>query len=460
MKSKILLMMMLFPAIAYSDVLIKDLSCMQTDVIKELHVPSSLEELRAVVVGATCPIAIAGGRFSQGGQIWYQDGIVIDMTKLNKVTCLDLNNKTVTVQAGIFWKDVQKRIIPFNLSVTVMQSYNDFTVGGSLSVNAHGRDVAYGPMVDSVKSIKIMLADGSLVTASRLENYELFKGAIGGYGALGIIVEATLLLTDNYVIERIVKRMPLAEYKEFFYENIYKNPQVALHNANLYPNDYEEVLAITWYKSSKKLTICNLTMPVKNNYIAEVLAQKLLAYVPGVKNARIFMDEQLSYNDCPVVWRNYEMSATVKSLESYSRALATTILQEYFVPVDYLECFANRLCSMANDYEVNVLNVSIRYVPQDNETLLSYASQDCFSLVLFINLINTTNNYFETQQWTRELIDVVVDMQGSYYLPYHLFASPQQFQKAYPKHGVFRALKQQYDPRGRFSNSLIDKYLS
>jgi FAD/FMN-containing dehydrogenase len=40
-----------------------------------------------------------------------------------------------------------------------MQSYDNFTVGGSLSVNAHGRYVGLGPIVLSVKSIRLVLAD-------------------------------------------------------------------------------------------------------------------------------------------------------------------------------------------------------------------------------------------------------------------------------------------------------------
>ena len=99
-------------------------------------------------------------------------------------------DKVITVQAGITWRKIQEFIDPYDLSVEIMQSNDNFTVGGSLSVNAHGRYAGLGPIVLSVKSIRLVLADGSVVTASPADNSDLFYGAIGGYGALGVIAKA------------------------------------------------------------------------------------------------------------------------------------------------------------------------------------------------------------------------------------------------------------------------------
>ena len=97
-----------------------------------------------------------------------------------------------------------------------MQSYNDFTIGGSLSVNVHGRYLGHGPIIETVKEITVVTADGSLLTASRMIHPDLFAAAIGGYGAMGIIVEATLELTDNQKLERKQCLIPLADYPNYF----------------------------------------------------------------------------------------------------------------------------------------------------------------------------------------------------------------------------------------------------
>ena len=78
----------------------------------------------------------------------------------------DPDAHTITVEAGITWRALQNVIDPKDLSLRIMQSYANFTVGGSLSVNAHGRYVNQGPIIRSVRAIQVVLADGRLVDAS------------------------------------------------------------------------------------------------------------------------------------------------------------------------------------------------------------------------------------------------------------------------------------------------------
>ena len=88
-----------------------------------------------------------------------------------------------------------------------MQSYATFTVGGLLSVKAHGRYMGYGPLINTVEFIQIVLVDGSIHEATATNtNQHLFFGAIGGYGGIGVITEATLRLVnvDNCRIARAI----------------------------------------------------------------------------------------------------------------------------------------------------------------------------------------------------------------------------------------------------------------
>ncbi len=61
-----------------------------------------------------------------------------------------------------------------------MQSQNIFTVGGSLSVNVHGRDIRHEALIDTVESFRLLMADGTVRNVSREENAELFPYVIGG----------------------------------------------------------------------------------------------------------------------------------------------------------------------------------------------------------------------------------------------------------------------------------------
>ena len=86
-----------------------------------------------------------------------------------------------------------------------MQSNDDFSIGGSLSVNCHGWQFNRPPIDSTVESFHLMLADGKIVKCSRTENHELFSLVLGGYGLFGIILDADLDVVPNekYRIERL-----------------------------------------------------------------------------------------------------------------------------------------------------------------------------------------------------------------------------------------------------------------
>ena len=113
-----------------------------------------------------------------GGQTFSSGGLVLDLRNFNRIT-LDQPHKTINVQSGARWWQIQKLLDQRGLAVKSMQSINIFSVGGTLSVNAHGIDPSPGPIAPSVRSMRIMLADGRVVRASSTENRELFA-KLGG----------------------------------------------------------------------------------------------------------------------------------------------------------------------------------------------------------------------------------------------------------------------------------------
>ncbi|NCG22074.1 MAG: FAD-binding protein, partial [Rhodobacterales bacterium] len=153
--------------------------------------PTTTAEVQQILQDHQGPVSIGGGRFSMGGQVASENTLHIDMRQMNQVVSFDPHNKRITVQAGISWRGIQEHIDGDDLSVMIMQSYANFSVGGTLSVNAHGRYVNQGPVVHSVQDIELVLADGSSVHANRTENTDLFFGAIGGYASLGVITQVT-----------------------------------------------------------------------------------------------------------------------------------------------------------------------------------------------------------------------------------------------------------------------------
>src|SRR6185295_18315776 len=187
--------------------------------------PTTVEEVRDAIRRTTGPISIGGGRFSMGGQTASPGSLHIDMRNFNQVVAFSPLQRTIRVQTGIRWCDIQRFIDPHNLAVKIMQTYANFTVGGSLSVNVHGRYVGLGPLILSVRSISIVLANGELAEASPASNPELFYGAIGGYGGIGVIVEAELELAENCRVERISRKLEAKDYVAHFRKTVRDSPE-------------------------------------------------------------------------------------------------------------------------------------------------------------------------------------------------------------------------------------------
>ncbi len=335
-----------------------------------------------------------------------------------------------------------------------MQSYNDFSVGGSLSVNVHARDRNYGSLISTVESFRLMLHDGSLVAVDR--DSELFSAVIGGYGLLGIIVDATFTLTDNVKLERSIKAVSADEYP-YLFRTLQRDSSVVFQNADLFPPNFDKAHSITWRKTRARLTTTDRLQSSEVTVSPNKAFEKVLQRVPALRKVRTTVESVKSFKSS-VVWRNYEMSYSVNQLAIQSHYPTTMTLQEYFVPVERYHEALNALRKVFKNYSVNVLNLSVRYVPKDTESVLSYAPEDSYAFVLYICISNSNQGKKDLSRWTQVLIDKILGLGGTYYLPYVMCATKKQFKHAYPRYEELVELKSKYDPDAKFRNMLWKSY--
>jgi len=437
---------------------VNDITQLNPIVVNQVITPRSIDEIVHAVKNAKSAISIGGARASQGGQIAEENSLHLDMRQFNQVLAFDPAGKTITVQAGITWRDIQEKIDPYGLSVAIMQTYANFTVGGSLSVNCHGRYVGAGPLILSVKRIKLVLADGSVVGASPELRPDLFYSAIGGYGGIGVIAEATLQLADNTRVERQDQVMPISGYRNYFLTQVLPASKAVFHNADVYPPKFNSVRVITWSVTDKPVTESNRLIGRDGNYSSHRKLIGLISDAPWGKPFRQYVAEPLIYLTHPVVWRNHEASYDISELEPESRKTSTYVLQEYFVPVARFDAFYPKMAAVLTQRHVNVMNVSIRFARADPGSVLAWAKTDVFAFVLYYKQGTSEADRKAVATWTRELIDQAVAVNGSYYLPYQIHATPEEFRKAYPRADEFFAIKRRVDPTDKFRNKLWDAY--
>ncbi len=446
------------PATAHPRAVVNDATLLNPVDVDRILVPRTVDEIVAALRTHAGPVSIGGARYSMGGQIAADRSLHLDMRGFDRVLHLNPAERRITVQPGITWRRIQAVIDPHDLALQVMQSYADFTVGGSLGVNAHGRYVGQGPLVSSVEAIRLILADGTLVAASPTRNSDLFYGAIGGYGGIGVIVEATLRLADNGPLERRTHVMPLSSYRRFFETRIGPDADAVMHNATLYPDDYTLVRAVTFSRTGRAVTLPNRLTATGGDYRIERRLQEVISASHCGKELRRRILEPLLYSTDSVEWRNHQAGLDIHSLAPLAGAGTAYALQEYFVPVAAMERFAQQLRAILRRHEVNVINVSIRHARKDPGTLLAWARTDVFAFVLYYRQQTAPRDREAVRAWTRELVDAATAQGGSFYLPYQIHATVAQFHAAYPDAGRFFALKRRVDPHNRFRNKLWDAY--
>jgi len=138
-----------------------------------------------------------------GGVLTKTDEIALSLERINQIEEINVQDKTVTVQAGVILSDLQKvladqgQLFPLDLGAK-----GTCMIGGNIASNAGGlQALRYGVMRNLVLGLEVVLADGTIISSMNkmMKNnagYDLKQLFIGSEGTLGIITRAVLKMED------------------------------------------------------------------------------------------------------------------------------------------------------------------------------------------------------------------------------------------------------------------------
>jgi FAD/FMN-containing dehydrogenase len=453
---------------------LNDASCLnRTAVYGVVQVTSADDVQRALQFARQngLKVSMAGARHSMGGHAFSRGGLVLDMTRFNGMS-LDEGRKVLTVESGATWHDIQNLLHP-KYAVKAMQSTDIFTVGGSISVNAHGMDHHAGSVRGSIRSMRVMLPDGSIQRTGPTENAELFDLVVGGYGLFAVVLDVELDVSDNVIYAAERRFIDYRAFPELFASELSRDADLGLfygHLSTASSSLLQEMMLYTYRRvdgpradlpplgevSSVKLRRLLLNMsklgdvPMSLKWWAEKRVEPLL------ENCTVPRTQAMNQGEACLVSRNEPMHDSVRYLKNDLKR-ETDILHEYFIPRDRFVPFVDGLREVVRANRTKLLNASVRIVHRE-ENVLTYAPQDAFAVVLYINQPTTEAGNAAMAKTTRDLVDLAISVGGTFFLPYQLHFTPEQLERAYPQIGAFFEAKRRYDPDGLLSNTFYERY--
>lgn len=126
---------------------------------------------------------------------------MMNLDQYNRIISIDEEKRVVVMEAGIRLHDLGAELKKHGLAMPNLGSIDNQAIAGAIGTATHGSSTRHGLLSQSVRGLKLMLADGRTVSCSAEENTELFRAALVSLGALGIITEVTYQAVPAFDIE-------------------------------------------------------------------------------------------------------------------------------------------------------------------------------------------------------------------------------------------------------------------
>lgn len=244
-----------------------------------------------------------------GATIPTRRGIILDVSKMNKILDLDEDNFNITVEPGVLLKDLQAYVEEKGLFYPPDPGEKASTIGGNISTNAGGmRAVKYGVTRDYVRELEMVTGNGETITvgSKTIKNssgLDLKDLIIGSEGTLGIITKATLKLvpkpknTVNILISfdnledgvnsvsKIIKSNANPTAIEFMEKNIVENSERFL-DLKL-PSNLGNAYLILTFDGEETEIVTNYTKAKEAALSSEALDYKVLNDIEAIDTWKI-----------------------------------------------------------------------------------------------------------------------------------------------------------------------------
>ncbi|KAI1701860.1 FAD binding domain-containing protein [Ditylenchus destructor] len=399
---------------------------------QNIHYPQSVGEVQQIVKNAI-KVRVLGQRHSSS-RIADSNDTIISTLALKQVLAFDPVVPSVIVQGGITYTDLAPFLQYLGYGLPNLASLGEITVAGAIQTGAHGSGRSLQNLANHVRSMQLVLADGSLRTYG--PNDPELKAAAVGLGAFGVITQVELKLVPTFnVTNYVFLNMPLLQLFAHFDEIQELGYSVQLFTDFHVPGVWNQV----WINVRSD---SNSTVRSMETLFGATKAKGQVSPVPLFLSPT-FMADQGKEQPWHYGLVDYHLGL--------SGTDGTEIETEYFLPYENAVPALKALAALSPTFSPLLLYFLVRTAKADDLWMSGSYGEDTV-------IINLTFLPFMPG------VAVILPLVEQTLIPFGcrphwgkvFLMGPEQFLQHYPKIQEFRALAQEVDPTHKFRNPFLD----
>ena len=415
--------------------------------------PANAQELRAMIT--TGPVIARGLGRSYGDQAIHTDKKVCVCTRMHHFFSWDEGEGILVCEAGASLDEIITTFAPRGWMPVICPGTKFVTIGGAIANDIHGKaHHADGSFINCVISFTILLANGSIVTASREEHPDLFIANFGGLGLLGVILTAKIRLRKietTYFRQQSVKVNNLEEMLDALEQFRHCNYSVA----------WMDPLATGKQLGSGVLTVGDAAA---FDVLPEILRKEPLKIHDAFKLNVPFFLPDFTLNNFTVRLLNKIIGFVQNSPKTFVH------YEKFFFPLDMINNW-NRGYGKRGFIQYQFVIPEQNGITHLRHIMEMIASSGCTPFLNVFKKMGEGQGILSfpfkgytlaidfpvtkgLQAFTKQLDEAVLQAGGRIYLGKDAMLNKSTFRLMYPQYESWLAIKAKYDPANVFTSDL------
>ncbi len=351
---------------------------------------------------------------------------------------ISTQNQTVSLNGRVQYGVLAKRLHTSGFALHNLASLPHISVAGACATGTHGSGDQNGNLSSAVVRIEMITADGSTVRLSKDQHVGRFNGTVVNLGALGVVTRMTLRVTTSFdVVQHVYEELPLSALTAHF-EDIFS----AAYSVSLFTDWQNESINQVWLKF--KVVEGRIPRIHKDLYGASI-AKNHLHPIKAIsaENCTPQLGELGPWHErLP----HFKMDFTPSSGEE--------LQSEYFVPREHAIDAIKAIYELGDQIYPHLFISEIRSVAADRLWLSPAYGRNSIAI-----------HFTWKRDWENvsKVLPKIEEALTPYQVRPHwgkLFTlEPRHLAQQYERMDDFRDLMEEYDPKGKFLNPFLKKYV-